>query len=91
MPNRGFEEGEEQIDEKFEASVKNLIDDLLKKSIKGIGKPVVQMRKEDKLNILKDLKKRGLFLIKGSAQRVSRELSVSLPTIYKYLEEIKDI
>ena len=91
IPNRGFPEAEEQIDEKFEASVKNLIDDLLEKSIKGIGKPVVHMRKEDKLTILRDLKERGLFLIKGSAQRVSRELSVSLPTVYKYLEEIKEI
>jgi predicted transcriptional regulator YheO len=91
IPNRSFKEAEEEIDEKFETSVKNLIDDLLEKSIKGIGKPVVQMRKEDKLGILKDLKDKGLFLIKGSAQRVSRELNVSLPTIYKYLEEIKDI
>jgi len=91
VSNPGFPETEEPIDEKFEASVKNLIDDLLEKSIKGIGKPVVNMRKEDKLNIITDLKEKGLFLIRGSAQRVSRELNVSLPTVYKYLEEIKDI
>jgi predicted transcriptional regulator YheO len=91
IPNPGFPEAEERIDEKFEASVKNLIDDLLEKSIKRIGKPIVHLQKEDKLNILRDLKDSGLFLIKGSAQRVSRELHVSLPTVYKYLEEIKDI
>jgi predicted transcriptional regulator YheO len=46
------------------------------------------MEKEDKLRIISDLKERGLFLIKGAAKRVSKELNVSLPTIYKYLEEI---
>lgn len=91
IPNPGFLEAEEQITEKFEANVKNLIDDLLEKSIKRIGKPIVHMRKEDKLNILRDLKGGGLFLIKGTAQRVSKELNVSLPTIYKYLEEIREI
>lgn len=91
IPHPGFPEAEERIDEKFEASVKNLIDDLLEKSIKRIGKPIVHLQKEDKLNILRDLKDSGLFRIKGSAQRVSRELHVSLPTVYKYLEEIKDI
>jgi predicted transcriptional regulator YheO len=91
MPNLGFPEAEKQVDEKFETNVKNLINDLLEKSIKRIGKPIVHMRKEDKLDILRDLKGRGLFLIKGTVQRVSKELSVSLPTVYKYLEEIKEI
>jgi predicted transcriptional regulator YheO len=91
IPNPRFLEAEEHITEKFEANVKNLIDDLLEKSIKRIGKPVAHMRKEDKLNILRDLKGGGLFLIKGTAQRVSKELNVSLPTIYKYLEEIREI
>jgi predicted transcriptional regulator YheO len=49
------------------------------------------MGKEDKLNIIKDLKEKGVFLIKESAKRVSKELNVSLATIYKYLEEIQKI
>jgi len=91
MPNSGFPEAEKQVDEKFETNVNHMIDGMLGQSIKRIGKPVVHMRKEDKLNIIRNLKERGLFLIKGTAQRVSRELNVSLPTIYKYLEEIKEI
>jgi hypothetical protein len=37
--------------------------------------------------MIRDLKERGLFPIRGSVKRVSKELNVSLPTIYKYLEE----
>jgi len=41
---------------------------------------------------IRDRKKRVIgALCKGSAKRVSKELSVSLPTIYKYLEEIQEI
>lgn len=85
-----IEEGE-QFPEKFESNVDHLINELLEQSIKKIGKPIVHMRKEDKLQIIRDLKENGLFLIKGSAKRVSQELNVSLATIYKYLEEIQEI
>ena len=74
--------------EKFESSIDALINELLNQSIKKIGKPLGYMAKEDKLRIIRDLKEKGLFLIKGGAKRVSSELNVSLPTIYKYLEEI---
>lgn len=89
--NSGDVEGGKQFPEKFESSVDNVINELLQQSMKKIGKPVVHMGKEDKLQIIRDLKERGLFLIKGSAKRVSQELNVSLPTIYKYLEEIQEI
>ena len=84
-------EEEEQLPEKFESNVDQLINELLEGSIKKIGKPIVHMRKEDKLQIIRDLKENGLFLIKGSAKRVSQELNVSLATIYKYLEEIQEM
>jgi predicted transcriptional regulator YheO len=83
--------GERQFPEKFESNVDQLINELLEQSITKIGKPIVHMRKEDKLQIIRDLKENGLFLIKGSAKRVSQELNVSLATIYKYLEEIQEI
>jgi predicted transcriptional regulator YheO len=84
-------EGNKQFPEKFESNVDQLIKELLEQSIKKIGKPIVHMRKEDKLQIIRELKENGLFLIKGSAKRVSQELNVSLATIYKYLEEIHEV
>lgn len=74
--------------ENFESSLDTLINELIERSIKKIGKPVGYMDKEDKLNIIRDLKQRGFFLIKGSSRRASKVINVSLPTIYKYLEEI---
>jgi predicted transcriptional regulator YheO len=80
--------GDNESPEKFESNVDTLINELLEQALQKIGKPLRYMEKEDKLRIISDLKERGLFLIKGAAKRVSKELNVSLPTIYKYLEEI---
>ena len=74
--------------EVFESSVDALINDIIKQSIKKIGKPISYMTKGNKLEIIGTLKQKGLFLIKGSAKRISKELNVSLPTVYKYMEEI---
>jgi predicted transcriptional regulator YheO len=88
MPFGQNSEIEGESCEKFVSSTTALINDQLDQSMKKIGKPVVHMGKQDKLNIIKDLKERGIFLIKGSSKKISKELNVSLATIYKYLEEI---
>jgi predicted transcriptional regulator YheO len=82
-------EQEKQSPEKFESSVDSIINELLEQSLRKIGKPIVHMEKGDKLQIIRDLKEKGLFLVKGAAKRVSQELHVSLATVYKYLEEIQ--
>jgi predicted transcriptional regulator YheO len=82
---------EKESPEKFESNVDNLINELIEQGIRGINKPLTRMEKDEKLQIIHDLKGKGLFLIKGSAKRVSKELNVSLATIYKYLEEIQEV
>ena len=77
--------------EKFAPNTDTLINDVLGQSIRKIGKPVSNMGKQEKLRLISELKEKGIFLIRGAAKRVSKELGVSLPTVYKYLEEINDI
>jgi predicted transcriptional regulator YheO len=81
----GYENG---YPEKFESNVDGLINDLISQALKKVGKPPAYMDKGDKLQVIRDLKEKGMFSIKGSAKRVSRELNVALPTIYKYFEEV---
>lgn len=84
-------EGENESPERFEPSIDNLINELIGSALKETAKPASYMDKQDKLLIIKNLKGKRLFLIKGAAKRVSNELNVSLSTIYKYLEEIEGI
>jgi len=74
--------------EKFVSDVDSLMGQLIEKAIKKVNKPIVSMSRGDKLQVMRDLKKEGFFLIKGSVKKLSGELGVSIPTTYKYLEEI---
>ena len=81
-------DAENESPEKFVSDVDSLMGQLIAKAMKNANKPVSAMSKEDKLRVMRDLKKSGFYLIKGSIKRLSGEWGVSMPTIYKYLEEI---
>ena len=44
------------------------------------------MTREEKIQVVRDLKERGFFLIKGSLKKLSKAIGLSSPTIYKYME-----
>lgn len=81
-----FQAQEKESPEKFHQSLDTLIQDLLEGSIGKIGKPVPFMTREEKIQIVRDLKERGFFLIKGSLKKLSKAIGLSSPTIYKYME-----
>jgi len=74
--------------EKFLSNVDSLMEQLIEKAMKKINRPIVSMSRGDKLQVMRDLKKEGFFLIKGAVKKLSDELGVSVPTVYKYLEQI---
>ena len=51
--------------------------------------PVKLMEKEDKLQIVKRLDEKGVFLVKGAIDHVATILGVSRYTIYNYLDETR--
>ena len=79
---------ETESPEKFVSDVDSLMGQLIERAMNNANKPVISMSKEDKLQVMRDLKKSGFYMIKGSVKRLSGEWGVSVPTIYKYLEEI---
>ena len=47
------------------------------------------MQKAQKLEVVRTLNEEGMFLIRGAVDYVADSLSVSRPTIYNYLAELK--
>jgi len=47
------------------------------------------MQKNDKLEVVKYLQKKGVFLVKGNIDKIANKLNVSRYTVYNYLSEIK--
>ena len=69
-----------------EKGIDELIDEIVADAVAEVGRPVVAMEREDRVRVVKLMSERGLFMIKGSVERVARVLGVSRYTVYNYLE-----
>lgn len=74
--------------EMFVRDVDELASYLINQAISSIGIPVSQMKKEHKLQIVGQLKARGLFLLREAVEMIAESLEVSRFTIYNYLNEL---
>lgn len=67
------------------------INDLLDEAILRVGKPAREMNKTDRLRVIEYLKEVDAFSYRRAVPFVASQLGVSRYTIYKYLDEIKEI
>ena len=67
-------------------SVNELLDDLIRRSVKLVGKPVSRMNKEDKITAIRFLADSGAMLITKSGDKISKYFGISKYTLYSYLD-----
>lgn len=79
--------GDGDGDEFFAKDVTEALENITRQTILKSGLKVAEMQKEDKVRVVMELDKRGVFLIKGAVDRLAATLGVSRYTIYNYLEE----
>lgn len=72
--------------EKITNNVNELLDDLIERSVKLIGKPVAYMTKEEKTAAIQFLNDSGAFLITKSGDKVSKYFGISKYTLYSYID-----
>jgi predicted transcriptional regulator YheO len=70
-------------------SVDSLVQEIIEDGIRATGKSVAAMTKDDKMEAVSHMSRRGLFLIRSSVDLVAANLGVSRFTIYNYLDELK--
>lgn len=63
----------------------NVIEEVFNKRVSN----VTRLTKEERLEVIKELDKKGIFLLKGSISEVAKTLKVSDATMYRYLQMIK--
>ena len=85
---KAFIGSEESADEseKITNNVNDLLDDLIERSVKKIGKPVAYMTKEEKTAAIQFLNDSGAFLITKSGDKVSKYFGISKYTLYSYID-----
>ena len=74
--------------ERFARSVPELADHVLASAVERTGRSVGQMRKPEKIEVVRELRDRGFFLLRDAAETAGHALGVSRFTIYNYLNEI---
>lgn len=62
---------------------------IVRRVLAGFPTAIERMSKAERLTALKAIDEEGVFLMKGAVSIVAEELSVSVPTIYKYLRELQ--
>jgi predicted transcriptional regulator YheO len=57
-----------------------------------IGKlkiPPERLSSQEKIEVVRELNELGVFLLKGGVSQVAASLSISEPTVYRYLQKLK--
>lgn len=72
-------------------SISKISEQMIDATIQNYSLPVSLMKKEDKTDIVLNLERQGIFLLKGAVDIVAKKLNVSRYTIYNYLDEIKSL
>lgn len=80
---------QEKVEEDMEPfdNVMEIVDDLIDKII-GVN-DIDTLKRKDKIDLIKFIDKKGIFLIKGAIEKVAEKLNISKVTVYSYLDEIK--
>lgn len=76
--------------ESFVRDVDELAALLIDQAVNESGIPIELMRKRHKLEVVRSLKARGIFLLRDAVEQVARSLHVTRFTIYNYLNQISE-
>ena len=57
----------------------------------AVGRPAPLMARAQKVRVVHDLERRGIFLIKGAVDEVAQLLGVSRYTVYNYRKEVSAV
>lgn len=77
---------EEEAPARIPHNVNDLLDDLIEKSDRLVGKPVAMMTKEDKIRAIRFLNDHGAMLITKSGDKIAKHFGISKYTLYSYLD-----
>jgi predicted transcriptional regulator YheO len=71
------------------ASVDDLVQEIIQSGIAATQKPVSAMGREDKMEAVRHMNDRGLFLIRSGVELAASHLGVTRFTIYNYLDQLR--
>ena len=88
----GIEEPEKEPEEEKEEvavlpNIQEIVDDIIEHTIGDQN--IDEMSRDQKIDLIRFMNDKGLFLIKGAADKVAERMNISKVTVYSYLDEIR--
>ena len=74
-----------------EVGIGTQVEQVFRETTDLIGRPVPLMNRSQKIQLVHDLERRGIFLIKGAVDEVARLLGVSRYTVYNYRKKVSTV
>ncbi|MFV0552351.1 MAG: transcriptional regulator [Anaerorhabdus sp.] len=81
---------EEANVEYFTEDISNVISNIIEPIIRKKNLPVARLSFDEKMLLIEELKKQGVFLLKGAVSEAAIQLHSSEASIYRYLKKTKD-
>ncbi len=75
--------------EEVQLDVGDVIAHMIEEALAEVGKPAKFMDREDRLQAVRLMHERGLFLIRGGVERAAAALGISKFTLYGYLKDVR--
>lgn len=81
--------GDDKVEEFFVSDVGDLVESMLRSAFAAVSKPMGYLNREDMMEVIDFLDRKGFFLITKSGDRICEVLGFSKFTLYKYLEQVR--
>jgi predicted transcriptional regulator YheO len=62
---------------------------MIDETIQAMNLPVDRMVPNERIEVIKELREKGVFGIKGAVRQVAKKLEISETSVYRYLKEIE--
>ncbi|WP_408894404.1 transcriptional regulator [Paenibacillus taichungensis] len=80
---------EKQTTEYLQGNADDLLQHMITSVIGKLKIPPERLSSQEKIEVVRELNELGVFLLKGGVSQVAASLSISEPTVYRYLQKLK--
>lgn len=89
VPMDSLPEDKPQESEFLQGNVDDLLQHIITNTLSKVNLPIDRLSSNEKIEIVKELNEQGVFLLKGGVTQVASALSISEPTVYRYLQKLR--
>ncbi len=85
-----FMDGGNKSSERFASSFHETLESIFEEVVADLGKQPATMEKDERLELIRRLDKRDVFVFKGAVNQVAQLLGVTRYTVYNYIKEVRE-